>query len=50
MCDCKTDIEISREKVLEGREAEVEDMMNHHVFDDVPESEAVGKKLIVQSG
>ena len=39
-----------REKVLAGRKAEMEEMMNHHVFDDIPESEAVGKKLIRASG
>ena len=44
--DSKTGIEISREKVLEGRKAEMDEMMNHHVFDEVPESEAAGKKLI----
>ena len=44
--DSKTGIEISREKVLEGRKAEMEGMMNHHVFDEVCESEAVGKTLI----
>ena len=26
---------ISREKVLEGRNAEMKEMMNHHVFDEV---------------
>ena len=31
--DSKTGIEISREKILEGRKAEMEEMMNHHVFD-----------------
>ena len=33
--DSKTGIEISREKVLEGRKARMEEMMNHHVFDEV---------------
>ena len=36
-------IEISREKVLAGRKAEMEGMMNHHVFDEVPESEPLGR-------
>ena len=44
--DSKTGIKIFREKVLEGRNAEVENMINHHVFDDVPESAAVREKLI----
>ena len=35
--DSKTGIEISREKVLEGRKAEMDEMMNHHVFDEVLE-------------
>ena len=46
MYDSKTGIEISREKVLEGRKARMEEMMNHHVFDEVLKSEAVGKKVI----
>ena len=39
-------IEISRWKVLGGRKAEMEDMMNHKIFDEVFEGDAVGKKLI----
>ena len=42
--DSKSGFETSREKELEGRKAEMEEMMNRHVFDEVPESEAVGKK------
>ena len=44
--DSKTGIEIPREKVLAGRKAEMEEMMNAHFFDEVPESEAAGKKLV----
>ena len=44
--DSKTGIEIPREKVLEGRKADMKEMMNRHFFDEVPESEAVGKRLI----
>ena len=40
--DCKTGTEI----LLEGRKAEMEEMMNHHVFDENHESDAVRKKLI----
>ena len=36
--NCETAIENSREKVLAGRKAEMEEMMNHHVFDEVPKS------------
>ena len=32
-------------RVLEGRKADMEEVMNH-LFDEVPESEAVGQKLI----
>ena len=39
--DSKTGLEISREKVLRGRKAEMEELTNHHIFDKVPESEAV---------
>ena len=44
--DRKTGIKIPREKVLAGRKAEMEEMMNHHLFDEVPEGDAVGNKLI----
>ena len=37
--DSKTGTEISREKVLKGRKAEVKEMMDHHISDKVPESE-----------
>ena len=32
--------------MLEGRKAEMDEMMNHHVFDEVPENEAARKKLM----
>ena len=41
--DSKTDIEITPETVLAGRKAEMEEMMNHHVFEEVRESEALKK-------
>ena len=44
--DSKTGIEIPREKELDCRNAELKESMNHHVFDEIPGSEAVGKKLI----
>ena len=44
--DSKTGIEISREKVLEGRKAEMDEMMNYHGCDEVPENEAARKKLM----
>ena len=43
--DSKIGIEFSRDKLLEGRKAEMEDVANHHVFDEVPEGDAVGKKF-----
>ena len=43
----KTAIEIVRDEVLQGRMAEMKDIMNHHLFDEFPASEAVGKKLIL---
>ena len=44
--DSKTGIDISREKAREGRKAAMKEMMDHHVFDEVPDSEAAGKKFI----
>ena len=46
MYDSKSGSEISGEKILESRKLEMLQLMNHQVFDEVPESEAAREKLI----
>ena len=46
ICKSKIGIDTSREEVLAGRRTEMEDMENHHVFDEVLEGDAVKTKLI----